>query len=216
LNKLASLHHAALATQSWQALERDWLPRLPEARRERLLKLRDPADRAASLLGVALLAAALRSYGLELPAGLPEYPKRGRPRLPGGPEFSISHAGGVVACVLAPERVGLDLELRAAARPEQLRLVLDPGERAAILAGSLDATDAWVMKEAVLKADGRGLAGARDVLLHGRTALLDGTVWCLQRVDVGPAHVAWLASEDRDLQVRVVATRPAEARALPA
>jgi 4'-phosphopantetheinyl transferase len=205
-----------LATQCWQVLERDWLPRLPPDRRERLLRLREPADRGASLLGVALLAGALRSYGVELVPGLPEYPKRGRPRLPGGPEFSIAHAGGVVACVVAALPIGLDLELRAAVRPGQLRLVLDADERAALAAGRLDATEAWVMKEAVLKADGRGAAHARDVALHGRTALLDGTPWCLQRVDVGPAHVAWVASPDPDLRIRVQAARPADARALPA
>jgi 4'-phosphopantetheinyl transferase len=142
------------------------------------------------------------------------YPERGRPVLPGGPEFSIAHAGGLVACAVSDGPIGLDLEARDAVGAGQLRLVLSASERAAVGAGALDPVDAWVMKEAVLKADGRGVAAVREVALHGRFAVLDGREWRLTRVPLASAHVAWLAADEDVDALELVAV--ADATALPA
>lgn len=203
MEKSVSLHYAALDRHSWTRLEREWLPRLPVVKRARVERLREPADRAATLLGMRLLDEGLRARGMSGAVGRLLFPARGRPTLPGGPEFSISHAHGLVACAVADEPVGLDLERRDAVRPMQLRLVLDPAESAAIAGGRLDPTDAWVMKEAVLKAAGRGADAARSVLLRGVSAVLEGRTWHLQRVDLAGVHVAWLASTTPEIAVAV-------------
>ena len=205
LEKPVSLHYAAVAAQLAPALESRALHWLPTPRRHAVERLREPADRAATLAGVALLVRALHEAGLEFGAGRLEYPPGAKPRLRDGPDFSIAHApsadgGRLVACVLATGmRVGLDLEPRGAARAAQLRLVLGPGERAAVAAGRLDPTDAWVMKEAVLKAAGRGAVRARDVELQGRCASCEGVQWRLHPVDLGEPHAAWLATDDQRL-----------------
>lgn len=208
-----SLHYAPLGAHSWDVLLRDWLPRLPAAKRTRVQRLREPADRAATLLGVHLLAGAVSARGGELVPERLAYPVRGRPSLPGGPEFSIAHSGLLVACAVADFAVGLDLEPRDAVRPEQLRLVTDDVERASFAAGTLDATHAWVMKEAVLKAAGRSADAARAVTLRGRTAMLDGALWHLRCVDLDDSHVAWLATPLPDVAVEVVGPVAPEAGA---
>lgn len=220
-----SLHYAALGAQSWQAAVRDWLPRLSGERREAVERLRDPADRAASVAGYALLGRALDAVGRPYdPAQVARLP-RAKPTLPGGPDFSIAHAGGLVACALAatagaPLRVGLDLEPRASVRAAQLRVVLVAEEAAAIERRELDPTDAWVMKEAVLKAAGVGVGGAQRVRLRGESATLDGARYRLLRVEFAPAHaathVAWLASDAPDCVLEVVEHRPEALLALPA
>jgi phosphopantetheinyl transferase len=210
----ASLHYGALAAQSAACPLRDWLRALPEHKRAAVERLRDPADRTATLLGVALLADVLRTRGRDLGAGDLVYPTHGRPRLPGGPEFSIAHGGGLVACAVADVPIGLDLEARGAARAEQLRLVLSAGERAAVDAGALDPTDAWVMKEAVSKAAGRGVTAMRDVTLRDGAAVLQGREWWLARVPLPATHVAWLAARERIDTLQVVAVTGATA--LPA
>jgi 4'-phosphopantetheinyl transferase len=192
---------------------------LPERKRAAVERLRDPADRAATLLGIALLADALRGRGRELRAAELVYPAHGRPMLPGGPEFSIAHAGGLVACAVADAPIGLDLEARGAARAEQLRLVLSAEEWAAVEAGALDATDAWVMKEAASKAAGRGASAVREVALRevglrNAVAVLDGREWCLTRVPLPATHVAWLAARECIDAVELVAVT--DAAALPA
>lgn len=190
-----SLHYGAPGAQLQGSPGRVWLQALPARKRAAVLRLRDPADRTATLAGIALLAHALRARGLALDAARLRYPGRGRPTLPGGPEFSIAHAAGLVACAVADSPIGLDLEALDAVRPEQLRLVLSADERAAVAAGTLDATDAWVMKEAVLKAAGRGIDAAGAVALRGTVGVLDGREWRLTRVRLAATHTAWLAAD---------------------
>ena len=214
MGNVASLHYGDLRAQSRPCPRRAWLQALPERKRAAVLRLRDPADRDATLAGVSLLADALRARGLALDPARLQYPERGRPTLQGGPEFSIAHAGGLVACAVADSRVGLDLEARGAVRPEQLRLVLSGAEHALLATRALDATDAWVMKEAVLKAAGRGIDAARAVELRGAGAVLDGCEWRLTRVPLPGEHVAWLASAAELDGLELVAV--ADLAALPA
>ena len=191
-----SLQYALLSEQSLPALARAWLPQLPAARRARVERLREPADRAATLGGVALLAAACHVLGCNFDAADLEYPERGKPRLRGGPEFSIAHASGLVACAVAfGGCLGLDVEAVGAVGVAPLRLVLDAEERAALAAGALAPADAWVMKEAVLKAAGLGIEHARDVQLRPERAWLAGAGYVLTRVHLSVQHVSWLATE---------------------
>lgn len=199
--------------QPWDAWLAAWMPRLPDPKREAIARLRNAADRAQSVLGIALLGAALRARGLPFEPHAVEYPPRRKPRLRDAPEFSIAHAHGVVACALAPRGgcVGVDLELRDAVRPDQLRLVLDDSERAALASGALSATDAWVMKEAVLKAAGEGIDAARRVVLHGDGATLGAAEYALVRVDLARTHVGWLATGAPAADLRSVALHPHDA-----
>ena len=191
-----SLQYALLSEQSLPALARAWLGQLSAARCARVERLREPADRAATLAGVALLAAACRVLGCGFDAADLEYPGRGKPRLRGGPEFSIAHGAGLVACAAAGGGcLGLDVEADGAVGAAPLRLVLDAEERATLAAGARAATDAWVMKEAVLKAAGLGIGHARDVQLRQEQGWLAGARYELTRVHLSPLHVSWLATD---------------------
>jgi phosphopantetheinyl transferase len=76
--------------------------------------------------------------------------------MPGGPDFSISHCEGRVACaVSAGSTVGLDIELESRA-----------GGRAWL--------QRWTATEAVLKAAGIGLRSAADVRIDASAATIDG------------------------------------------
>jgi 4'-phosphopantetheinyl transferase len=201
---LLSLHYAAVPTQPWPELERAWLRRLPRARRARILRLREPLDRNASLLGYALLARACRAQGIEPDWRRLRASGRGKPTLIGGPDFSIAHAGRRVACaVLTRGRVGLDLEPRAAVRMSHLRLALNARERAALAAGRLTPADAFVMKEAAIKAAGASIAALPRVRLRGRRAWLDASTFRLTPVNLGGRYSAWIATDKRAPRARV-------------
>ncbi|MDQ7727809.1 4'-phosphopantetheinyl transferase superfamily protein [Halomonas sp. SpR8] len=88
----------------------------------------------------------------------------GKPALEGGdgPAFSVSHSGNVALIALAPGgAVGVDIERR---RPEaELAplhgLVLSPSEQRDHISGAtLPFMERWVVKEAVLKTLGLGIA----------------------------------------------------------
>jgi 4'-phosphopantetheinyl transferase EntD len=196
------LHHATAPPALRPVTESRWLAALPAARRERLLRLRDPRDRAASLAGLALLLACARAAGWPAPP-LPafEWPERGKPRWPGGPEFSISHGGGRVGCAIAlPEgRVGLDIEAVDAADPAMLRTALARGAWT-VPATREEATALWVAKEAVVKAVGATIAEAARVEVAGSVARFDGLRLSLRRPVLGP-RLACAVASDADLPV---------------
>jgi phosphopantetheinyl transferase len=211
-----SLHYTLVPAQPSASLERAWLPLLPPERQSAVLRLRAAEDRNATLLGVALLAQALCARGLAFEPRALVYPARGKPHLPRGPDFSIAHAPGLVGCALVDAgRVGLDLEPQRAVGAATLRLVLDAVEERRLARGTLRSTDAWVMKEAVVKAAGLGLGAVARVRLARRSARLDGRAWRLRPVSLAAGYVAWLAHDGTRARVTLVAHAAGELKALP-
>lgn len=191
-----SLQYAAVPAQPWAGLEQRWLAVLPKAKRDSVQRLRRAADRNASLLGIGLLSRALAMLDFSFDPDALEFPVGGKPRLRGGPDFSISHSAGRVAIAVAVTgRVGLDLEPSGSVEDHTARRVLSAEECARVASGLLAPTDAWVMKEASVKLAGRGLESLRSVVLGDGTAQLDGEEYVLQRVDLGAQYCAWLALE---------------------
>ena len=89
-----------------------FLPRLSEARRNRVLSMKPEGPRVQSVLAELLLRRALREeYGLgELPKI--ETGEKGKPFFPDHPEihFNLSHCKYAVACALDRAPVGVDAE----------------------------------------------------------------------------------------------------------
>ena len=211
MEECVSLHYTAVPAQPWPALEAAWLARVPAAKRESLARLRAPADRNASLLGIALLARALAARSRTLADCALEYPARAKPRLARGPDFSIAHAGGFVGCALATAgRVGLDVEPRRPLAAGALRRALAAPTLAALAAGRLEPIAAWVMTEAALKAAGLGVEAAVRVQLEGAAATVDGERFALVPLALAPAHVAYLAHEGARLTLDCVGHEPGE------
>jgi 4'-phosphopantetheinyl transferase len=98
----------------------------------------------------------------------------GKPTLPGGPEFSISHTverdgSGYVAVAVADVPVGLDIESATRNSLSVARQSLTPLEFTQLQAIEEGARPRaflsyWTKKEAVLKAVGMGLAIAMDTI----------------------------------------------------
>lgn len=140
---------------------------------------RDEAARFHRAVDALRFAAARAVLRRELGAALGAAPAalrflrsdRGRPALDaGGPpplDFNVAHGGGHALVAWSPlRRVGVDVEPVRAEwdwRPLS-RLVLGPED--ARFAAAEDASplffDVWTAKEALLKADGRGIAGGLD------------------------------------------------------
>ena len=155
------------------------LERLPYARRLELER-REAAARNASLLAVELLCDGfLRLRGVRLDPSRLQFPQGGKPRLDGGPWFSVSHARARVAVALSDRcDLGFDLEHIGAAGRDR------------------DALERWTATEATLKATGAGIRRARDVQLASdlATARIDGQTVHLRGVTLAPDCVARLAT----------------------
>lgn len=168
---------------------------LTAARRVAVERLRDPRDRDRSLVGERLLVAAMRACGFEeFDSRSVARPVRGKPRWPGGPDFSLSHSGSIVALAVAREgRVGLDVERRRAVDSRAMRRVLTPGELALSAADPRLMLVLWTRKEAAVKAVGLPVTRIADVALDEDRAMIDGVELRLAEVRIGADYVAHVA-----------------------
>jgi 4'-phosphopantetheinyl transferase len=89
----------------------------------------------------------------------------GKPALPGGPAFNLSHSGGWAALALGPPglALGIDIECHRPVDDDLAGRVFTPAERSELAALAPSERLAgfhrgWTRKEAVLKALGTGLA----------------------------------------------------------
>jgi 4'-phosphopantetheinyl transferase len=154
---------------------------LDEHERGRLGRFRRPADQARYLAAHALVRLVLADT-VGTPAAALAFDRtcrcgaqHGKPVLPGGPGFSLTHAGDLVGvAVHAGGDVGLDVE--------QVRELADlPAMVAHVCSPQESAADAetfftlWTRKEALLKAVGTGLATPMSAITLGPAGILDWT-----------------------------------------
>lgn len=159
-----------------------WLKLLPRARATALSRRLAAGSGLESLTGLALLADCTRAARLPALSQL-TWSQRGKPGWPGGPSFSIAHAGGYAVCAVAPPGIdiGVDIESADRVRAATLRLVTTERERAQVESGAMDATALWTCKEAVLKAAGAGLSDVRRVSIDGDIGRFEGASYQLLR-----------------------------------
>lgn len=185
-------------------LEHEYLAMMPPGIRASILRYRRWQDRQATLFGKLLLLRALRTVFRDSGAQaleLLQVPKYGKPFIPGGPEFNISHSEEVVVLALTPSgAVGIDIEKIRAVDVEDFSRYLP---EVANLPGKHDADrvhnlffDCWTKKEAVLKGCGKGLlAPLEQVAINGDTAFFNETKWFLRRLPIAKGYCCHVATD---------------------
>ena len=134
---------------------------LSQYRQEKLARTRNPKAYALSLGVELLLLAALRELNGPMPPLEISRGEGGKPRIAGGPEFSLSHSGEQVLCALSDEAVGADIQQLRPYNPALVRRFFTAEEGAWLeeqrerdLAFSL----LWSLKESYVKFLGSGIA----------------------------------------------------------
>ena len=120
----------------------------------------------------------------------------GKPYLPGGPEFNLSHSGPVALFVVAKFPVGIDVEAYRPLEHGLAPLVFTTAERAYLASLSKPERETavvrgWTRKEAVIKAQGGSIADLQAI-----TVLPDPILPGWQVVDLPfpPGHAASVAA----------------------
>ncbi len=160
--------------------EDEALARLSPGRREKARRLRRGPSRLLSI-GAGLLIARF------FPGKEPLIAPGGKPYIPGGPEFSLSHSGALAVIALADVPVGADAEKD---RPvgEAVRLRALTGAERADSRGFLFF---WTRKEAALKCLGTGVDRALDSLdVRADSAELDGRTIFLHTARFGSYYLS--------------------------
>ena len=194
-----------------EEMEREYLSGMPESIRTAIQRYRRWEDRQATLFGKLLLQHVLshRTVNQEsLCLERIEYSETGKPFIPGGAAFNISHSGGLVALALLDAgTVGIDVEKIRPIQMEDFSCYLPEVSEL----GACDTSDGlnrfyacWTKKESVLKAEGSGLLAPLDeVHLQGDKAFFREQVWHLQTIDCGAAYSCHAATSVLQVGCRI-------------
>lgn len=152
------------------------LSRLPEWRREKVLRFKHLSGQRESAIAFLLLSEALQTeYGVhDVPPF--SYTEHGKPFLADYPHihFNLSHCRNAVLCALDDQPIGADVESIRTASPGLVRYTMSDAEQALITSSphpDRTFTTLWTRKEALLKLTGEGVGSEmHHILLPQRLA----------------------------------------------
>ena len=107
-----------------------------------------------------------------------QFNEHGKPFIPGGPYFSISHCKEGIAVAISDEPIGIDIEGIRHADEELIRRTMNEEERLWVTGDGLRNrrfTRLWTQKEAVVKAIGTGIVSFEQL-----QTILDNGQWALE------------------------------------
>lgn len=177
---------------------------LPISFHEGILKYNRQADRLRSLAAKTLLQKTADEFGLKTPLNYQLDATTGRPYFSNHPgfDFSLSHSGGSVICAASVDvRVGIDVEeirdvelslfANYFTKEEMHRLLKSP-------TSIPDFFKLWCAKEAISKADGRGVfLPFSDLEIKNGKCTARGIDIYLREISVRDGYVATLAFESK-------------------
>jgi 4'-phosphopantetheinyl transferase len=162
---------------------------MPPLMRRKAMAYRRWEDAYAYVLGRQLLAYDLKTTNSNYCLADITYPMYGRPTIAGYHDFNISHSGNLVVCaVSANGSVGIDVEKRQPLDVADFKNQFSSGEWNKMHQSPSPLHtfyDYWTKKEAILKADGRGLIdnlAALDVS-DSDPVRLDNNNWYVKQLD---------------------------------
>ena len=183
---------------AWQ----NYLAQVPEEMQAKVQRFRRWEDAHLSLFGKLLLVKALKDWGYsgELIESL-TYSDYQRPELSVAElDFNITHSGHVVACALAKgQKIGIDVEENKPIELDDFKNIWRADEWAAITTAADKFAmfyHLWTCKEAVIKADGKGMSlPLKDIHIGQQSAQVKEQTWYLQPLTLVPGYPGHLSSD---------------------
>ena len=138
-----------------QLMDMPGMELLPCARRERIQRYMHLSDKVRCLTAGLMLRAVLGAEQV----GRITFSSLGKPYLPDGPYFNLSHSGDLVVLAVDSHVVGIDVERIAPYPKAMAQRVFTPHEQAWLEESKNDEVfyRLWTGKESILKALGLGL-----------------------------------------------------------
>ena len=191
------------------------LKQLPESISTKVERYRRWQDGYGSLFGKLLLQKGLEAFGYPGELDDLRFSAYGRPYLPDGPQFSISHSGSRAICALSIHgRIGVDLEEIRDFPVDEFKNQFSSREWSHILTAPVPLDlfyHYWTAKESIVKADGRGLNIAlSSVEVTDKVVHLNNTNWSLHAIGSFPDYACHIASEDGECDMEIQELLPGE------
>ncbi|MEN7551673.1 4'-phosphopantetheinyl transferase superfamily protein [Rapidithrix thailandica] len=170
-------------------------------------------DRQACILGKLLLHYGLRKNAFDPDLSTLKYTPYHKPYFTSGPYFNISHSEGCVVCAISSDyNVGIDLEVCKETRVDDFREVYTTKEWAYICQQPAFKTsrfyEIWTRKEAIVKADGKGLMNPLEEIDTLRTKVcLNKVLYELKPLSIAKGYACHLACENtQKAQLKKIST----------
>jgi 4'-phosphopantetheinyl transferase len=177
---------------------------LPVEIQEKIRSYRKKEDAIRALAGKLLLKKALEATGkADILLDDLRYDNYNRPFFNHFFDVNISHSGLYVVCALTDcKRVGIDIEKQVVVDTEILRPYLTPPEQQMFNKAESNKADLffrlWTRKEAVVKADGRGLHFPLEKIdVCENQVIMDNKIWFLYEVNVADGYYSNLAIDTK-------------------
>lgn len=174
---------------------------LPYPLQEKVLKYRKWQDRHANLFGKLLLIKALNYYGYgnrELEQI--QYNDYGKPYIDINLKFNISHSGKFVICSISNlYDLGIDIEEVVDLHIADFKNSFSANEWMEIMKSESSINkfyEFWTIKEAVAKAEGKGLSlPLADLVLEKSSVKVFEKTWHILKIDLDPGYSASIATD---------------------
>jgi len=209
MNKKA---HILCVQNSKQMQEKEWLECLqliPEKDHSIINKFRFWERRQSSLIGKLLLKKALETLSIEKTLFDVQYTTYNKPYLDADFSFSISHSGEYVICAFTSnkEPLGVDIEkIEKKINLENFSSVLTKREKKEISNSReplVTFYNIWTIKEAISKADGRGLNLPLDAIeIYQNYTLFETQKWYYKPVFIENNYKCNIATTCKNFEVK--------------
>jgi len=177
------------------------LPSFPKYFQEKVSKYRTWQDVQLSILGRLLLRVGLEKFFSVTDYEI-IYSDYNKPLLKDSPiKFNISHSAEMITCVMSKSDIGIDLELVKDIDVELFQNQMTNFEWVHVRDSAnvlVSFFDLWTQKEAVLKADGRGLSiPMNSFYIMNLQTILIGKSWNITELDIAkPLYACHIACEE--------------------
>jgi 4'-phosphopantetheinyl transferase len=176
-----------------------YVSKLPFEIAQNIRRFRRWQDAHLSLFGKLLLEYGLMNYayGNQKLANV-LIDKYDRPYFEGGPFFNISHSSSYVVCVIDNKfPVGIDIEKSSNIDVSEYKDQWTNQEFVSVTESCNSIRQFyvyWTRKEAILKADGRGLSvPLNEINVFDHEAIVNDKIWHLREVDIDAEYVCHVA-----------------------
>ncbi|WP_392551254.1 4'-phosphopantetheinyl transferase superfamily protein [Orbus wheelerorum] len=200
------IYTTCLNQLSWSQLK-DYQGILTLNDQQTINQLRVNDDKCRTLLGKLLLLYVLKKHATYPALQLPnltynQYFKPFIENMQGS--FNIAHAGDWVVCAYNEQgQIGVDIEAQQPINIDEYHEVLTEDEIEAINHGKLDFIQLWTLKEAIIKADGRGFYLAPNSFtlplpfINNSVITVDKNAWFLNWQQVAKNYSLAVASSSK-------------------
>ncbi|WP_299136672.1 4'-phosphopantetheinyl transferase superfamily protein [uncultured Tenacibaculum sp.] len=181
---------------------------LPKKMQERLYKFRRWQDAYTYLYGKLLLKKSMLQFGYDNSLESIKTTEHGKPYFENTSfSFNISHSEEYVVCAISNDEkvnLGIDIEKVKPIKLDGFSAVFSPEEKREIDSYNKFYT-CWTRKEAIVKADGRGLTIPLNTInTLSSSTKLDDEKYYLSKVDINKGYIAHIASQTKIEKMNVI------------